>query len=142
MSYNCPLRAFCNGLCRVAPPKRGIFWRFQVHVYERVGISPVEVCDLKGLGNLSSRYNVKGLKMAYKRVLWLGKKVQLILDFSKKKKMFARHPGFHNFRALSSFQFFLELNLLVHLFLYFLMSVLDVSVFILYSFNNLLLTLR
>ena len=43
--------------------------------YERVGISPVEVCDLKGLGNLSSRYNVKGLKMAYKRVLWLGKKV-------------------------------------------------------------------
>ena len=102
MSYNCPLRAFCNGLCRVAPPKRGIFWRFQVHVYERVGISPVEVCDLKGLGNLSSRYNVKGLKMAYKRVLWLGKKVQRILDFSK-KKMFARQPGFHNFRALSSF---------------------------------------
>ena len=40
--------------------------------------------------------------MAYKRVLWLGKKVQRILDFSK-KKMFARQPGFHNFRALSSF---------------------------------------
>lgn len=87
MTYNCPLRAFCNGLFRVAPPKRGIFWRFQVHVYERVGISPVEVCDLKGLGNLSSRYNVKGLKMAYKRVLWLGKKVQRILDFSKKKNV-------------------------------------------------------
>ena len=72
----------------------------------------------------------------------VGKKSLVNLRFFQKKKMFARQPGFHNFRALSSFQFFLELNLLVHLFLYFLMSVLDVSVFILYSFNNLLLTLR
>ena len=49
--------------------------------------------------------------------------------------MFAGHPGFHNFRSPPSFQLFLELSLLVNSFLYFLMSVLDVSVFILYSFN-------